>query len=72
MSVSIDIKKDDLRCLELLAKGTGKNLNCIISEAIDEYLERILDKELLRIAEERAKDSSPTIPHEKVKEMYGL
>ena len=72
MSITIDIKKDDLSCLELLAKKNGKNVNYYISKAVEKYLEDIENEYWFKIAEERSKDTSPTIPHEKVKEMYGL
>ena len=72
MSVSVNLKKDDLHCLELLAKKNGKTVAHYISEAVEKYLEDIEDEYLYKLAEERSKDTRPTIPFEEVRKELGL
>ena len=69
MSITIDLDRDHLECLETLAKENGGEINDYITEAIDRYVE---DMEDLKLARERSKDTRPTIPHEEVEKMYGL
>jgi len=76
MSLTIDVEKDQLKCLELIAKNKNKDVNRIIAEIIDEYFEQLLDEELLRIAKKRSADiksgKSKTISLEELEAKYGL
>ena len=76
MSVPIKLRKQLLEDLESLAESTNKDINYLVNQAVDEYLEKISDEYLLKIAEERLADlkagKSKTIPFEEVKAKYGL
>jgi len=76
MSLTIDVEKDQLKCLELIAKNKNKDVNRIIAEIIDEYFEQLLDEELLKIAKKRSADiksgKSEIFSHEEVMRENGL
>jgi predicted DNA-binding protein len=56
MSITIELEKDNLEFVEFLAKDRNKDVNHIINQIIDEYLERLSDERLLEIAKERSAD----------------
>jgi len=53
MSVSIKLKKDQLKYLGMLAEKNGKTIDHYISEAVDKYLE---DEYFTKLADERYAD----------------
>jgi len=76
MPLTIDLEKDQFKCLELIAKNKKKDINHIVAEIIDEYFEQLLDEELLKIAKKRSADirsgKSKTISLEELEKKYGL
>ena len=76
MSVSVKLKKDQLKYLGMLAKKRGKTIDYYISKAIDKYLETLEDKYFAKLADKRLADirsgKSKTIPHEEVMKRNGL
>jgi len=76
MSVLVELEKDHLESLEILAKENSKTINYYISEAIEKYLDDLEDAYFSKIAEERLADiesgKSKTIPHSEVKKEYGI
>jgi len=76
MPVTIDLEKEQLDSLELIAKDKNKDVSHIIAEIIDDYFEKLFDEELIKIADERYANilsgKSKTIPFEEVLRENGL
>ena len=76
MSITIELEKDNLEFVEFLAKDRNKDVNHIINQIIDEYLEKLSDERLLEIAKERSADvrsgKSKTYSFEEVLNECGL
>ena len=76
MPISVDLEKDQLECLELIAKKKNKDVNYVIAEIIDDYFEKLLDKKLLKIAKKQSErirsGKEKTIPFEEIKKEYGF
>ena len=76
MAISVELKKDQLKYLGMLARKNDKTIDHYISEAIDKYLEDLEDKYFAKLADERLAEirsgKSKTIPHSEVKKEYGI
>ena len=56
MSVSIKLKKDQLKYLGILAEKSGKTIDHYVSEIVDKYLEDLEDEYFTKLADERYAD----------------
>ena len=80
MSVLVELEKDQLDCLEILAKNKSKDVGHIIAEIVDEYLEELEDRYFSELGDQISADirsgKIKTISHKEVKkelkEEYGL
>jgi len=76
MPVLVELEKDILEPLELIAKNKSKDVGYIIAEIVDEYFERLSDEKLLKIAKRESKKirtgKEKTIPFDEIKKEYGL
>jgi len=76
MSVLVELEKDQLDCLEILAKNKSKDIGHIIAEIVDEYLEDLEDRYFSELSDQILADirsgKEETIPFEEIKKEYGL
>ena len=76
MSVLVELEKDQLDCLEILAKNKSKDVGHIIAEIVDEYLEELEDEYFTKLADERYADilsgKEEFISYEEIKKKYDL
>jgi len=76
MPVLVELEKDILEPLELIAKNENKDVGYIIAEIVDKYLEELEDEYFTKLADERYADilsgKEKIIPHDEVKKKYGL
>jgi len=76
MPVLVELEKDILEPLELIAKDKNKDVGYIIAEIVDKYLEELEDEYFTKLADERYADilsgKSETISLEELEKKYGL
>ena len=76
MPVLVELEKDILEPLELIAKDINKDVGYIIAEIVDKYLEELEDEYFTKLADERYADilsgKSKPIPFEEVLKRNGL
>jgi len=76
MPVLVELEKDILEPLELIAKEKNKDVGYIIARIVDEYLEDLEDEYFTKLADERYADilsgKSKIFSHEEVMRENGL
>ena len=76
MSVLVELEKDQLDCLEILAKNKSKDVGHIIAEIVEEYLDDLEDEYFTKLADERYADilsgKEEFISYEEIKKKYDL